>query len=108
LRDSVVHIHVKDGWRDTETGAETYVFPGEGPARVADILADCAARGYSGWLSIEPHMAVVYHNPSVGSTATAREAVYLEYGRRVEKILRSLGLLVRDGKASLGPLVSPG
>ncbi len=99
LRDHVVHIHVKDGWRDPGTGTETYVFPGEGPSRVKDILADCAARGYSGWLTIEPHMAVVYHDPTVSSPAAAREAVYLEYGRRLETLLASLGLEVRDGEA---------
>ena len=98
LRDHVVHIHVKDGWRDPETGAETYVYPGEGPSRVKDILGDCAARGYGGWLTIEPHMAVVYHDPSVSSPAEAREAVFLEYGRRLETLLLSLGLAVRDGE----------
>ena len=99
LRDHVVHIHIKDGWRDPGTGDETYVYPGEGPARVRDILADCAARGYSGWLTIEPHMAVVYHDPTVSSPAAARESVFLEYGRRLETLLSSLGLAVRDGEA---------
>lgn len=99
LRDYVVHIHVKDGWRDPATDKETYVYPGEGPARVRDILADCAARGYSGWLSIEPHMAVVYHDPTVRSPEEARESVYLEYGRRLEALLSGLGLEVRNGEA---------
>ncbi|MCK7577223.1 MAG: sugar phosphate isomerase/epimerase [Chromatiales bacterium] len=98
----MVHIHVKDGWRDPGTGTETYVYPGEGPARVRDILADCAARGYSGWLTIEPHMAVVYHDPTVSSPAAARESVFLEYGRRLEALLSSLGLAVRDGEARPG------
>lgn len=99
LRDHVVHIHVKDGRRNPGTGEETYVYPGEGPARVRDILADCAARGYSGWLTIEPHMAVVYHDPSVSSPEAARRAVFLEYGRRLETLLGSLGLTVREGTA---------
>jgi len=99
LRDHVAHIHIKDGWRDPLTGAETYVYPGEGPSRVRDILEDCLARGYSGWLSIEPHMAVVYHDSSVSSPAAAREAVYLEYGKRLEAMLRSLGCEIRDGIA---------
>ncbi len=99
LRDHVVHIHIKDGRRDPGTGEETYVYPGEGPARVRDILADCAARGYSGWLTIEPHMAVVYHDPSVSSPEEARRAVFLEYGRRTETLLASLGLVVRNGEA---------
>jgi hypothetical protein len=97
LRDQVVHVHVKDGWRDPESGAETYVFPGEGPSSVRDILSDCVARGYSGWLSIEPHMAVVYHDPSVTSSAGLRESVYVEYGQRLEAMLSSLGCGILDG-----------
>ncbi|MDP3179983.1 MAG: TIM barrel protein [Spirochaetaceae bacterium] len=99
LRDHVAHIHVKDGWRDPATGSETYVYPGEGPSRIRDILADCMERGYSGWLTIEPHMAVVYHDPSVSSPIAMREAVFAEYGRRLESMLRSLGCEVRDGVA---------
>ncbi len=99
LRDRVSHIHVKDGWRDPGSGAETYVYPGDGPSGVRDILADCVARGYSGWLSIEPHMAVVYHDPSVTSKAAVRESVYVEYGRRLEAMLRSLGCDIQDGVA---------
>ncbi|MCX8013719.1 MAG: sugar phosphate isomerase/epimerase, partial [Rectinema sp.] len=99
LKDSVVHLHLKDGWRDPVTGEEHYVFPGEGPAHVADILADCAARGYRGFLSIEPHMAVVYHDARVSASAAQRQAVYLEYGRRVEAMLEGLGFTVSGGRA---------
>jgi sugar phosphate isomerase/epimerase len=97
LRDHVVHLHVKDGWRDPESGEETYSYPGEGRARVREILEDCLATGYSGWLTIEPHMAVVYHDPSVSSPAEKREALFIEYGRRLETMLRSLGCEVADG-----------
>lgn len=100
LRDKVVHIHVKDGFRDPATGTETYVFPGEGPSRVRDILADCLARGYDGWLSVEPHMAVVYHDPTVASTGEARAANFIEYGRRLEAMLASLSCPTRDGIAA--------
>ena len=97
LRDNVVHIHVKDGWRDPASGEETYAYPGEGRASVREILKDCIDRAYSGWLSIEPHMAVVYHDPSVSSPAGKREAVFVEYGRRLETMLRSLGCEVAGG-----------
>jgi sugar phosphate isomerase/epimerase len=99
LRDHVVHIHVKDGWRDPASGEETYTYPGEGRARVREILEDCLTRGYDGWLTIEPHMAVVYHDPSVSSPAEKREAVFVEYGRRLEAMLRSLGCVVDSGAA---------
>lgn len=97
LRDHVAHIHVKDGLRDPQSGAETYTFPGEGPSRVREILADCLARGYSGWLTIEPHMAVVYHDPTVGASEDRRRSVFLEYGRRLEALLTAMGRVIRDG-----------
>jgi sugar phosphate isomerase/epimerase len=100
LKSKVVHLHVKDGWRNPETGEETYVYPGEGPSRVADILADCLASGYSGWLTIEPHMAVVFHDASVQSPAERRKAIFIEYGRRVEAMLEDLGAKVAGGTAT--------
>jgi len=99
LKSKVVHIHVKDGWRDPATGEETYVYPGEGPSKVAVILADCLASGYSGWLTIEPHMAVVFHDASVHSPAERRRSVFIEYGRRVEAMLEAQGAEVAGGSA---------
>jgi sugar phosphate isomerase/epimerase len=99
LKSKVVHLHVKDGWRDPATGEETYVYPGEGPSNVAEILADCLASGYSGWLTIEPHMAVVFHDVSVHSPAERRKSVFIEYGRRVEAMLEALGATVAGGSA---------
>ena len=98
LKPHVAHIHVKDGWRDAATGKEHYVYPGEGPSRVADILADAMASGYSGWLTIEPHMAVVFHDSSVSSPEERRRAVFAEYGRRLESMLEGLGASVRNGE----------
>ena len=99
LKSYVVHIHVKDGWRDPQTGHEHYVYPGEGPCRVRDILADCMASGYDGWLTIEPHMAVVFHDASVSSPEEQRKAVFVEYGRRLESMLKDLGARVKTGDA---------
>jgi len=97
LKPYVAHIHIKDGWRDTESGKEHYVYPGEGPSRVADILADCLASGYDGWMTIEPHMAVVFHDSSVSSPEERRRAVFVEYGRRLESMLKGLGARVEAG-----------
>ncbi len=81
------------------TGEEHYVFPGEGPCRIADILKDCAAHGYGGYLSIEPHMASVFHDARVKSSLEARRANYIEYGRRLEAMLRGLGFRIEGGVA---------
>jgi sugar phosphate isomerase/epimerase len=99
LKANVAHLHIKDGWRDAESGKETYVFPGEGPSRVADILSDCIQSAYGGFLSIEPHMAVVFHDARIHSDDEQRKAVYIEYGKRIEAMLRNLGLAVENGEA---------
>ncbi|TVQ37254.1 MAG: sugar phosphate isomerase/epimerase, partial [Spirochaetaceae bacterium] len=63
----------------------------EGAGDVRRILADLLDRGYSGALSIEPHMEVVFHDSSVQSDADRRFQNYLEYGRRLERLLAELG-----------------
>ncbi len=54
------------------------------------ILKDLKLRGYSGGLSIEPHMAVVYHDNSVKASQESRMANYVEYGQRMEALLWNL------------------
>jgi sugar phosphate isomerase/epimerase len=87
LREYIVHVHIKDGERDPQTGKERYFFPDEGVCGVASIVADLLASGYDGDFSIEPHMAVVFHDASVSSSERARFENYLEYGRRFERLL---------------------
>lgn len=99
FKTSVVHLHIKDGWRDVNSGEEHYVYPGSGPCRIADILKDCAESGYGGHLSIEPHMAAVFHDASVRSSPEERRATYVEYGRRLEAMLTGLGFQIKEGVA---------
>ena len=91
VRDHVVHIHVKDAtWRPAKNDAD-YEWPGEGQGRVRDILRDALARGYDGAISIEPHMVVVFHDANAGTADQhAMGKNYVEYGRRVEALLREL------------------
>lgn len=90
VREHVVHIHVKDCLNPVEDGVEPeYTMPGDGLARVKDILTDALQRGYDGWVAIEPHVATVFH-------AKSGEAVdwdqcyrsYVEYGKRLEALMR--------------------
>ncbi len=92
VRDHVVYVHIKDGVRD---GATTrWTFCGEGDGDVKRICADLVARGYAGGISIEPHIAVVAHDSSVQSSDAVRYANYVEYGRRMAKILAEVGATV--------------
>jgi sugar phosphate isomerase/epimerase len=86
-REHIVHVHIKDGVRDPATGRETYFYPDEGVCGVASIVEDLLASGYDGDFSIEPHMAVVFHDAKVSSSERVRIDNYVEYGRRFEAML---------------------
>ncbi|MGI6494641.1 MAG: sugar phosphate isomerase/epimerase family protein [Kiritimatiellia bacterium] len=90
VRDFVEYVHIKDGVRDSE-GAHEFTWCGEGLGDVKRICADLFARGYDGGFSMEPHLAVVFHDASVQSPDDVRYANYVEYGRRFEAILRDVG-----------------
>lgn len=89
VRDHVVYIHVKDGIMKNDVTEFTY--PGEGDGHVVEICSDLFQRGYDGGFSIEPHLAVVFHDKSVQSKDDVRFANFVEYGKRMEKLLISVG-----------------
>lgn len=90
IRDCVAHIHIKDAvWNPARNDAD-YCWPGEGRGRVRDILQDACARGYDGGVSIEPHMVVVFHHAASKADDAAMQKNFVEYGRRVEGIIREL------------------
>ncbi len=87
VKEHIAYIHIKDMVWDKEGNKAIYTFPGEGDRDVKRILKDLLASGYDGGISIEPHMAVVFHDESVEAKAQARLDNYVEYGRRMEKLL---------------------
>ncbi|MBN2506866.1 MAG: TIM barrel protein [Verrucomicrobia bacterium] len=90
VRDLTAHIHVKDAtWNPARNDAD-YNWPGEGKGRVRDILRDALSRGYDAGISIEPHLAVVFHDASVTASATAQYDTYVEYGRRLEQLVADI------------------
>lgn len=90
VRDVTAHIHVKDAtWNPAKNDAD-YNWPGEGKGRVRDILKDALQRGYDAGISIEPHLAVVFHDASVSSSEQAQYNSYVEYGQRLEKLVTDI------------------
>jgi len=90
LRDHVVHIHIKDAtWNPAKNDAD-YNWPGEGHGRVRDILQDAFARGYDAGISIEPHLATVFHDASRQASAESAFDSFVEYGRRLEKLISEI------------------
>lgn len=93
VRDHVVHIHIKDCRYPVGSATEPiYTMPGEGDAAIREILKDAWERGYRGYLAIEPHVATVFH-ASDQSRAHEEQCYhsYVEYGRRMEALLESVG-----------------
>jgi len=90
VKDHTSHIHIKDCiWMKEKNDAD-YTFPGEGDGRVRDILKDAIDSGYDGGISIEPHMAVVFHDKDSEANEEDMFNNYVEYGRRLEAIIKEI------------------
>ncbi len=90
VKEHIAYIHIKDMKWDNEKNEAIYTFPGEGDREVKRILTDLLGSGYDGGISIEPHMKVVFHDESVQAQNQVRIDNYIEYGRRIEKMLTEI------------------
>lgn len=92
VRDRVAHIHIKDCKNPLPGESEPeYTMPGEGDAQVKAILADAKARGYDGYIAIEPHVATVFHVKDQSQVDWQQcYDSYVEYGRKLEALLAEL------------------
>ena len=90
VRDHIAYVHIKDGLFDEKSGETRFTWPGEGNGDVRRIIKDLLANGYDGGFSIEPHLKVVAHDDSVSATAQAKYDSYVEYGRRIETIIKEI------------------
>jgi sugar phosphate isomerase/epimerase len=87
VKEFIAHVHVKDAiWNPAKNDAD-YTYPGEGRGAVRRILQDLITSGYQAGISIEPHLAVVFHDASVTASADAQFSSYVEYGRRLMKLI---------------------
>ncbi len=87
-REHIVHVHIKSFTRG-EDGKLHTCFPDEDPVQ-RRVLADLAARGYDGWVSIEPHIAAAIHAGKGVSDSDAAKKVWVEYTRRLEALCADL------------------
>jgi len=89
VRDHVVHLHIKDCLNPVSDDVEpVYTMPGDGQARVAEILADASARSFSGYIAIEPHVATVFHAKDAQDIDWQQcFESYLTYGRKIEGLI---------------------
>ena len=88
VRDDIVYIHIKDAKK--VDGEDVYTFCGEGDGSVKEIVGDLLQKGYSGGLSIEPHLAAVIHTGERTDDAAELYRSYTEYGQRLMAIVEEV------------------
>jgi sugar phosphate isomerase/epimerase len=100
VKPNMVHVHVKDGrWNKSKNDAD-YTFPGEGEGQTERIMADLVKTGYSGYISIEPHVAVVFHGAGAADNLSPEQKAkeqydsYVKYGRMLGEMLKKQGATV--------------
>ena len=100
VRPHIAHVHVKDGIFVRERPEKIfddarYSWPGEGHGDVLRILIDLLETGYRGGLSIEPHLAQVFHDADGNVSDAVRFDTYVEYGRRFGTLVEEARQRVR-------------
>jgi sugar phosphate isomerase/epimerase len=98
VRDHVAYVHIKDGHWNEATQSNVYTFPGEGDGNVRQIVKDLLQRGYDGGFSIEPHLAVVFHEDKGETSEAVMYRNYTEYGRRMECLIADVKTEIAGGK----------
>jgi sugar phosphate isomerase/epimerase len=94
VKQHIAYVHVKDCLNPSadNNNQELYVYPGDGDGRVLEIMTDLKNSGYTGGISIEPHLAAVFHSTdSINKTDEDPKEIYVRYGRRLMEMLDSIG-----------------
>ena len=100
VKPKMVHVHVKDGRWDTANKKETFTYPGEGDGQTERIMADLVKTAYSGYISIEPHVAVVFHGASTADDLSPEQKAKEQYNSYI-KYGGMLGAMVKKHGAKL-------
>jgi sugar phosphate isomerase/epimerase len=87
LKEHTVHIHVKDAIWDNSKNDADYTLPGKGDGAVRRILSDALESGYDAGISIEPHLAVVFHDDSVKASNEEIYQSFIGYGKALMELL---------------------
>lgn len=93
VKEHIVHIHIKDCTHPPTGQSEPakYTLPGEGQARVQDILKQLKADHYKGGIAIEPHVATVFHATD-GQEPDWQQCYdsYVQYGHAMNKLIANI------------------
>ncbi len=88
VREHIVYIHIKDGILTDEDKCR-FTYPGEGDGKVKEVVSGLLSSGYDGGFSIEPHLSSIIHEGKQADNPNAAYETYIEYGKRLEKLVRS-------------------
>ncbi len=91
VKEHIAYVHIKDGYWDKDEEKAVFTHAEEGEGDVRRIVKDLLDNGYDGGISIEPHLAVVFHDASITSDADIQYANYVEYGHRMMKLIEDVG-----------------
>jgi sugar phosphate isomerase/epimerase len=96
VKEHIIYVHIKDAVAvPTEDGVTRpnpkFTYAGFGMGDVRAIVTDLRESGYDGGFSMEPHLAVVFHDKNAQAEADVRYQNYVSYGRRFEELLRDCG-----------------
>ncbi len=90
LKEHTVHIHVKDAIWDNSKNDADYTLPGKGDGAVRRILSDALESGYDAGISIEPHLAVVFHDDSIKASDEEIYQSFIGYGKALMELLEDI------------------
>ena len=94
VREFIEYIHIKDCLNPSaeNNNEEVYVYPGEGHGCVKEILMDLQNTGYDGGISIEPHLAAVFHDADSHNQRDEDPFdIYVRYGQHLMDMLNQIG-----------------
>jgi sugar phosphate isomerase/epimerase len=90
VKHAIAHVHIKDAVMKADAGEPEYTFAGEGDAQVEAILEDLIRSGYTGMIAIEPHIGKVFHLAEDVVDENRAYDLYVEYGRKFEKLVQGV------------------
>jgi sugar phosphate isomerase/epimerase len=91
VRPFIEYVHIKDcRYHPQREESSEFTYPGEGDARVGEILLDLLRSGYRAGAAIEPHVASIVHLGASTASPEQRFESYLKYGRQAERMLYQL------------------
>lgn len=91
VKQHIAYIHIKDGVWNAEKNECEYTFAGQGNGDVKKIVKDLLANGYDGGISMEPHLAAVFHDGNIQSDEQVKYDTYISYGRKFMELIKDIG-----------------